>query len=439
MNPSGHARIGRGCTLVHPRWISLGDPRWGCINDGRGCPARSRQRREASASITFGGQRRLFRASSTLCLCLYGSIQSAEMSAASTKGRSSKGTRASVEVARPFVFPVENLKLSTAWQVGPVRLDPPGDLLRMLKRSPARRSRLPGRRWLVDHTIAEAERIKTSATVTVLSDEQEEAANAAIQVMRLLRLFQRGRYPMIELLGQTFGLPGELYEVYRTAVVMGRSPSVHRRRLGNLGEWEFTTEDRDAFHVDPRFQYLLGAITTTPDQRGEAQQRGLLSLELIDVAWISPDPRIQTLNLAIAMEVLLSAHDTLGIARRAAYLTYPATCGRGGTPACRYLYPFKGRAQITAFIKSSRAKGSHSLCSAFLDISETLFGVRNMVVHEGLMPPPGARETVRYWDVERVYLAAVEWFAAHPTAALSDLDSEINLTLIPKSSGEGSD
>lgn len=337
-------------------------------------------------------------------------------------------SRSEVQPWRPYVLPVGDLKLAAKWVVGPATLEPPGALLREVKRAPAGRSRVKARRWLHGIAVREAEQIRHQVTIALPASDQDDAAAKASEIMRVLRLYQRVRYPHVELRHQAFGLPGEVYEVSRTAIVLGHDPSVAWRRLGNLAGWEFSPNDCAQLDLDPRFSYLLQASAVLPAERNRLQQRAFLALELIDAAWVSEDPRVQVLFLAIGAEALLGlsgkAGETLRLARRAAYLTCPARCGRDSVPVCRYLEPFRNRPAIHEYIRSRQEVTEHGLCSAFLDISHGLFPARDSVAHKGATPESDESDR-HHGVVEGLYMAALAWFAIHPEDDIDDLEQEI--------------
>jgi hypothetical protein len=332
----------------------------------------------------------------------------------------------------PFVFPVVSLKVAAPWALGPGTLDPPMALLRELRQHPARRSARAARAKLHQYALAQADEWKEMTTIRVVATSQTEAADRAIAILRILRLYQRIRYPYVSLRHQAFGLPGELFAVQRKAVLLGRSPTVHWTRLGNLGDWSFTDADQAQLPHDQRVSYLLRALNTRPGQRLALDRRLLLGLELLDIAWLSHDSRIKTLHLAMALEVLLGMSyeggETLSISRRVAFLTCQAHCGREGVPACRYLYPFANREEVAAFINERQLAGLPGLCSAFLEVAFHLFTDRNRVVHRGASGISDEAVSQHHSTVETALLAFVDWAYSHPGAKFRSLDSEIAKT-----------
>ena len=348
-----------------------------------------------------------------------------------------------VEVARadspllPFVFPVVSLIVSQPWAIGAATLVPPMALFREVKRHPARRSRRAVRVKLHEWALKEAEDWQQMTTISVMATDQRKAAAQAITTLRILRLYQRVRYPFVNLHYQAFGLPGELFTVQRRAVRLGTSPTVHWSRLGNLGTWTFSDADQDQLPHDQRIAHLLRAIGVPASRRLALDRRLLLGLELLDIAWLSHDSRIQTLHLAMALEVILGSGseggETLHIARRAAYLTCPAHCGRQGVSACRYLYPFTDRVQVNTFIEDRLAASLPALCSAFLDVAMDLFGDRNRVAHSGAFGISESAISQHHSTVETILLALLEWTSTHPGLKFRSLQSEISATLQPGS------
>jgi len=329
----------------------------------------------------------------------------------------------------PFVFPVLSLKIGASWALGPGTLDPPMALLRELRRHPARRSARPVRVKLHELALAQAEEWKDMTTISVVATNQTQAAERAIAILRILRLYQRIRHPYVSLSVQAFGLPGELFAVQRKVVVLARSPTVHWSRLGNLGDWSFTDADQAQLPQDQRISYLLSALNTLPSQRLALDRRLLLGLELLDIAWLSHDPRIKTLHLAMALEVLLGTSseggETLAISRRVAFLTCPAHCGRQEVQACRYFYRFSNREEVVDFIRQRNQAGLPAICSAFLEVAFDFFTDRNRVAHQGASGISAGAVSQHHSNVEGAFLALVEWACRHPGARFRALDTEI--------------
>lgn len=328
---------------------------------------------------------------------------------------------------RRFVFPVRRLQVEDEWVVGPATIRPAGALIRLLEQTP-RPSGVGAQ--LYDFALQEAAAHAEHATIEVLGTDQEPAAARAMEVMRLLRLFQRTRYEMVWLRHQAFGIPGELTEVQRAAVVLGDHPTVHWHKIGNLAGWEFNAADVADFAQDERFTYLADAVAVRTSQRLALARRALLALEIIDASWLTVDPRVDVLFLAMAVEVLLGGRrsDTLEVARRAAYLTCPARCGRD-QPACRYIYGFSTAEAVIDFIRERRADGEHGLCSAFLNIAWELAEDRNRIVHQGAAVRDWHTVAGHHSNVDRLFLAALEWFARNPRAQIAALNRELNDSL----------
>jgi len=329
----------------------------------------------------------------------------------------------------PTTYLVESLTLTEPWRVGPALLEPPGVAHARSRRAWSRTSK---GRIAFDQMQTLMDPWLRFPTITVAASDYNEAGRRAIDVLRVLRLYQRISNPNADLHVQTFGLHGELNAFRRDALTFGPAASIRFNREGNLASFEFPPEQRRAVSRDPRITFLLNALAVDRSHRRAIASHLLLALELIDLGWRSHDSRLFTLNLAIAMEVMLSRSErggeVLRIARRTAYLTCYGRCGRG-TPACGYLYPFSHRPQVQAFIRERMEQGLPAACSAFLQVPDELFNDRNLIVHQGRSDISPDRAAHHHRWVEDALLHLIDWAVAHPSGSLRALDEEIDQML----------
>jgi len=208
----------------------------------------------------------------------------------------------------------------------------------------------------------------------------------------------------------------------------------------------FTEATLTSWEGDDRVVWLSEQMARSPAWRSLSGRRVVTAIQVLDRAFLSKDPVVRVVLLAVAVEVLLADSaqsdeadrgptSALRIASRAAYLTCGQGCAKDG-PACPYVLGFKGQKHLWATAKQWASTGEWR-CSAFLDIARppdmdayfkrpSLFGARNEAVHEGRtsLNESDLRWMRTYSD--QILSAYLDWIAARPTASVVDLDREVD-------------
>jgi len=183
---------------------------------------------------------------------------------------------------RRFIhFVVANLTVTRPWRVGRATLFPAGRLLDQVEAELARRDPALPEALIDQYRSGLVDRKWATIRVPVLVsgdgvDEgtNEEARDAARDVIAVLRLFQRARLRHFNLDRQTFGLAQDI-----GSIVEQRWITDARGRLGGgwqvhgiMAHWAFKTADMQAYRADPRFAYLDTALATADGDRVDWQR-----------------------------------------------------------------------------------------------------------------------------------------------------------------------
>jgi len=335
------------------------------------------------------------------------------------------------------LLPVPGLGVPHAWQVGPVRFLPAGAARELIEAMPRDGKRIDDpvfREWLDGRVSV----LSGSAVAEVAgAGAQADALETVSGALEILRAVQHMHNPMVSMSHQTFGLPGDVPSAVVDYVSMGDALTVGAARRGALAGWTFNDAAHEAWTTDPALRFLDDAFTRAEPDRTTLHSRALLAVSLLSQGWLSCKPDVELLNSAMALEVLLGeASDQdkkFRIARRASYFScgwprqlYPGT----GRPACPLLsLPLDSRRpgapgrELKTLLHDMRAGRAHP-CTYFLDVCD-VYDARNEIVHRGQLPASWPRPDT--WFIAAHLLGQVlAWFARHPGAELSLLDSEIS-------------
>jgi hypothetical protein len=162
-----------------------------------------------------------------------------------------------------------------------------------------------------------------------------------------------------------------------------------------------------------------------------------VAIDLLSDGWLSWQPDIALLTTVIALEVLLGEErdqdKKFRVARRVSYFMcgwpgddrYPA----GNRQPCALLtLPLNTRGQpqqeLRELIEAVNS-GQMNPCTEFFRVLD-LFDARNRVVHGGRLGLTQKDQNGATWYISRWLLPQVfRWFADHPDAELTELDTEI--------------
>lgn len=282
----------------------------------------------------------------------------------------------------------------------------------------------------------------SDAAAEVRCDDLENPDQTALDAVAVLRFYARPHIPVnVEI--HRFGLPGEFPDAIREYIALwdGDRPPLAGpgwSRVGGTVSFAFT-EDMLVALEGVRGLALLGA-QLSPETTAVGR-RAMRALRMWDAGVRAIDPMLRLLCAAIAVELLLSREDvgpnpqTLAIARRVAYLTCGASCGREAEH-CLYTQSVKGSKKLLLELQALAKGGTPWECSAFLEIAApkeleehlrhpTLFQVRNGIVHAGVLDLPEQEVKRLIWAAEEALRAALEWLGSHPGADVHALDDAI--------------
>ena len=331
-------------------------------------------------------------------------------------------------MADTFHFPVINLLVPKTLTLGRVRFRPKGWLLAVLEADPRADDDVPGWAELHQELKGQAAELKSS-TADVEAQDEYKARDLVSDSIAALRLYQRLRYPMLNVDFQTFGLAAEMHasrEAYwQTAegVLTAASGSWH----GVFGEWTFTEPDVDASKTDPAFIDLSKLLTVEPSSANELDRRLLTALRLLNRATVMLPPGLRVVQLATALEALLGdrpqGERTHRIALRAAFLTCVFDERHHGLErTCPYFGCWTIDALETG-MKRAAAAGRVQFCSAYWNVRE-LQDVRNSVLHDAVTEIERPQDAEG--QVDNVLTQLLRWRRGGPDRdTLTDLDRDI--------------
>jgi hypothetical protein len=332
-----------------------------------------------------------------------------------------------------LILPIPKLDLSQVWDVGPVRFHPAGTASELVSVSEKTEPRYQER---LDEKAIEFDR---SAVAEVEAADIDEAILLVTSSLAVLRAVQRIEHPMNDMRHQTFGLPGQVMAATIDYFSLTEPAGAGWRRPYSLAGWTFTDADHASWSTDPAYRFLHQALSQPDADRTPLQRRALVAIDLLNQAWLSWQPDVTLLNSAIALEALLGERDggpkKFRLARRASYFV----CGwpddtlytSGQRPGCPLMtLPLKSNgqpgAELQAVIDNVRAANARGLyCTWFFDVIR-LYDDRNTVAHGGRLGLSDRQADQATWFIPSLLLRPVfTWFEEHPTADLTDLDSQI--------------
>jgi hypothetical protein len=220
------------------------------------------------------------------------------------------------------------------------------------------------------------------------------------------------------------------------------------RRVDGPVPFTFTRALLDKWDADPRLQFLASQLSS-PRTRSHLGSRALTAIAMLDIGFLAAKPTVKVLSFAVAVEAMLSrepqastkdqpTESPLRIGRRVAFLTCQRRCGRSA-PSCPYIKGFPREKAFKEFVRQYTQKGEEWRCSAFLQIacppdlsgaigtpSLSLFSARHQVAHDGTTI--ATERDIKWFNhfADEAIFAALEWFASHPAASITDLDDEID-------------
>jgi hypothetical protein len=349
-----------------------------------------------------------------------------------------------------YFFQLPGLSFARPWQLGPTRFLPGAELQTALDTGLTRET---------THRSAQAAQVESArlleswgddAALEVTADDHGPARLLAEEAVSVLRYLLR-RLVRVNVDLHLVGLVGDVREGLREYLTLwddgseGPLVAPSFQRIGGMVPFEFGVSHLNAWDLEPSVQLLAGALANGPAGRTVSQQKALDAVTLLDAGRRSLENRARLLCEAIAVETLLSAPrdptaepqpQTYSIARRVAYLTCFAGCGRS-QEHCEYTVAAKGRKQILQDMERLSRAGEWR-CSAYLDIQAPpevlgalsqppLFVARNQVAHEGSTEGLTSDALARLsWVVDQATHAALTWYGHHPGKDASDLDAEID-------------
>jgi hypothetical protein len=328
-----------------------------------------------------------------------------------------------------FHFPVNQLIVPTTLTLGRVRFRPKGWLSAMLNAAPRADDTVNGWAQLHEELKREARELRSS-TADVEADDENSARDLVSDAVAALRVYQRLRYPMVNLEHQTFGLTADIHRtredywrITTDGLLAGAGGSWH----GVYGEWEFSAADVDASSSDPAFVQLVHLVTIDSGEATEVDRRLLTALRLSNRSTAMLPASLRVVQLATALEALLGDEPPAGrphrVALRAAYLTCES--GQGfHSPArpCPY-FGCRTLSQLKRAMKKAAADGRGYFCSAYWDVRE-LQELRNSILHEAVTNVDRPRASER--QVDEVLTHVLRWRREGPGRdTLADLDRDM--------------
>ncbi len=335
-----------------------------------------------------------------------------------------------------LIVPVPNLGVSKIWEVGQVRFHPAGSADALVMTADAQLPTSAPPVWY--ELIAEKTTAFSQAAVAELvADDLDEAMPHVASALAVLRVVQHMRRPMSDTGRQTFGLPGQVrsdsVDYFRLAEELGMGGA----RVGALSGFSFGDDDYQAWATDREYRYLDEALRRAEAERTVLQRRALVAIDLLSDGWLSWQPDIALLTTVIALEVLLGEErdqdKKFRVSRRVSYFMcgwpgddrYPA----GNRPPCALLtLPLNTRGQPQQELRElveAVNSGQMNPCTEFFRVLD-LFDARNRIVHGGRLGLTQKEQNAATWYVSRWLLPQVlRWFADHPDAELTELDTEI--------------
>lgn len=348
-----------------------------------------------------------------------------------------------------FVFRLPHVTFEREWVLGPATFRPAGALLTEVNGLPDFTAQVKNYGLMLDRVRGMAQDWAADATVEVEADEDAGAVELASQAVPILRLFMRPEVPVNVGLHK-IGLVGDVTLAVRELIEIDQSGRVGfgGRRVDGPVPFTFTRAVLDKWDADPGVQFLATQLSS-PITRSHLGSRALTAIAMLDIGFMATKPTVKVLSFAVAIEAVLSreppasskdqrTESPLSIARRVAYLTCQRRCGRSA-PSCPYIKGFPREKAFREFVRQYTQKGEDWRCSAFLRIacppdlsgaigtpSQSLFSARHQVAHDGTTT--ATERDIKWFNhfADEAIFAALEWFASHPAASITDLDHEID-------------
>lgn len=342
-------------------------------------------------------------------------------------------------------FRLPDVTFERSWTFGPVRFLSEPDLRIALVDALGRPPTNEGMRVHQELAADQLAAWGNDAALEVTTDDDGAADRIAEEAMAVLRFYMR---PLVRVNVEShrIGLVGEHAAGIRDRLILWDhdQPLVGAgwSRVGGTSNFHFTSADVEVFEKDPSLAALALELDSPSTSRSDLGRRALVALAVHDQGFRSRNPSLRILSAAIAVEVLYSRGDvdlskpqTLAIARRVAYLTCGAGCGRR-EPHCPYTERAPGSKALLADLESMSLGGMGWQCSAFLHIAAPadvqyalryppLFTARNVIAHEGALDSTDRQ--LRHWVgvADGAIAAALDWFARNPGQTMIDLDDLI--------------
>lgn len=346
-----------------------------------------------------------------------------------------------------YAFALPQVQVDNEWTLGLSRFRPARALLTEVRAGMDEAPVGSARHGLNKRVLDLVEGWSSSATIEVDAKDDLAAARAARESLSVLRFLMR-EIVEVNVDFHKIGLEGDLVKGIREIVAIGNQGrhGAGWKRVDGPVAFRFASDALNNWSNDDRVLFLSQELSLPESQRSALGRRALTALSVLDTGFLAVEPVVKTLFCVVAVEVMLSAEPggkgqqrkepPLAIARRVAYLTCPAQCGRA-EPACPYVKGFPTERALTDFARQLEARGEEWRCSTFLQVScppalgwtprtPALFAARNEIVHEG-------RTSLSEQDVKWIrhhadaaINGAIRWFAAHPAASIDALDREID-------------
>ncbi|MFT4262922.1 MAG: hypothetical protein QM572_06055 [Nocardioides sp.] len=334
-----------------------------------------------------------------------------------------------VQFARPFVL-------------GPVRFIPFDVVRSELHEALEREPTTPSMGAAQADARCRLEEWGSDAAVEVHCDEVDDPERTALDALAILR-FSARPHIRVNVDAHRFGLPGDFPDGTRDYIVLldgDRLPIAVPAwtRAGGTVPFTFSPVVIDALERSDGLRFLGAQLGPEPSAAG---RRAMRALRMWDSGVRSVDAILGLLCAAIAVELMLSRDDvgtspqTLAIARRVAYLTCRAGCGRA-TEHCVYTESVKGSKQLLGELEALADGGSPWECSVFLEVAApkdleehlrhpTLFQVRNGIAHGSPSDIPEKEAKRHLWVAEEALRASLDWFGSGPGNDVATLDAAI--------------
>ncbi|MEV4415059.1 hypothetical protein [Catellatospora sp. NPDC049609] len=342
-----------------------------------------------------------------------------------------------------YHFHLPAVQADRSLSIGPATLLPAGqlqlDVERQIDAWPARND---GQQALHDEILALAKSWAADATLEVTASDHGEANRLADEAMAILRLFVRSKsFTEMPKIART----GEIINSSRQTINIepGEAIGARWQRIDGHLPFRFSEQLILDLQKDQRLDLLGRQMLLPLEQRSHLGQRAITALTVLDLSYRSLEPTVQVLGAAIAVETMFSSNSggshsaqALPIARRVAYLSCRAECGRTN-PACPYIQVKKAN-DLQAQLLAAAGRGDAWLCTAFVDVAAPreianaladlpLFAARNEIAHMGRTTLDTKRLRSLRWLADEIVMMGLSWLADRPDeATIADLDAEID-------------